>query len=117
MRGGSAAARAPRFARRRGRRLRCLGSANGEQEAAHRNILVELRPVDANAAADEAPVGELRGGGVSQLREPLQRNVNAAPVLELDDEITIDDVDADRAGLLRCRNAHAISPEIRAGAE
>jgi hypothetical protein len=68
--------------------------------------------VNADAAADEAPLGEIFGGGVAQSREPLQRNVDAPSVLDLDDELAVDDVDADRAGLLRCRNAHATSPEF-----
>ena len=78
---------------------------------------VQLRPVDTDTAADEPPVAKSIGAGVAQLGEPLERHVDGSAVLEMDDEIAFEDLDAEGSGTLRCRNTHAISPGNRCDAE
>ena len=82
----------------------------GDQQATHRKIFVQPRPVDPNAAPNKAPVAQGFGAGIAQLREPLERHADGTTVFEIDDEITFDYLYAKSSGLLRCRNTHAISP-------
>ena len=86
------------------------------EEAAHRKILVEPRPVNADALTDEAPVAQVLAVGGSEAREPRERNVDVAPVGQTDHEVVVDEPDADGSWYIRCRSTHAISPEKGADA-
>jgi hypothetical protein len=59
----------PRFAR----------PAPGDK-AGDTDVLIEVRPVNALAATDEAPIGTLGGGPVGQTREPTEWHRNRAAV-------------------------------------
>lgn len=52
------------------------------QQAANGQILIELRPVNADALTDEPPVCELQAGRVAQARKPLERHPDGAPIFK-----------------------------------
>ena len=54
---------------------------------------VERFPVDTNAVADQAMISPLLGRGIAQSREPIERNRERAPILEVDDERVIGEGD------------------------
>ena len=52
------------------------------QQALHREIFVQVGPVDAQARANQAPVLSLRFGGALQSREPSQWDQQRAAVIQ-----------------------------------
>src|SRR4051794_38412609 len=49
-----------------------------------RDILVEIRPMHALAAPDQAPIAALRGGRLGQTRIPAQRDRDRSPIRKND---------------------------------
>lgn len=61
------------------------GSANrdfGEEQTTYRQILVEFRPMDADALTDQSVGRELGFRGVAELGEPFEGHDNRATILE-----------------------------------
>ena len=46
------------------------------QQTPHEKIFVQRRPVDPDAAANQPPIAESLGAGITQLRETLERHAN-----------------------------------------
>ena len=58
------------------------------QQALHREIFVQVGPVDAQARANQAPVLSLRFGGALQSREPSQWDQQRAAVIQFHGQVS-----------------------------
>lgn len=57
------------------------------------DILIEIRPVDAFAFADETPVFSFLGGRVTESRIPRDRDRDHAAIAQLNDQFSIRESD------------------------
>lgn len=64
----------------------CLGGRAAGKKASHANVFVEIGPVDAFAAPDQAPVHTLRGRAMGKTRVPGQGHADGSAVDEIDDQ-------------------------------
>ncbi len=71
----------------------------GSKKALDGNIFVHIRPVDAQAAADEFPLVAGAGGCFLQTREEVERNRKLAPIGKRDAEASRREAHTDRNGL------------------
>src|ERR1019366_3387024 len=87
--------------------------------AFHADILVQVRPVDSRAAANETPIASLRRCPVRQTREPGQRHGNRPTIVKVDDQRLVARTHAlsERFPDLSSRSTHAtpspITPRCR----
>src|SRR5580658_6028965 len=63
--------------------LLSLARPTARQKAVRADILIQIRPVDSRASANEAPVGSLRRCPVQEAREPDQWHNNGPAVGEI----------------------------------
>jgi hypothetical protein len=70
--------------------LRFTGATSGE-EILHRDILIELGPVNAVTAPDELPLGLLGWRAMGETRVPLDRNRHRPAVDKIHDQSVIGD--------------------------
>jgi hypothetical protein len=76
-----------------------LGRASrSRQKAADGNILVDLLPMNANATADQTPVGPLGRRSCQQTWIPLQRSGDTPAIRESNDDFIVRDFDIHRVG-------------------
>jgi len=93
------------------------GNAPWKQKPADGDVLVELWPMDPDAAANEPPVGKVPRCRIAKPGKPFEWYVNAPSVLEVHDQLALDEADAQGSRVLRGRNAHATSQGTPVGAE
>ena len=94
-------------------RLLGLARPTARRKAVRADILIQIRPVDSRAPADEAPVGSLRGCPVEEAREPGQWHNNGPAVGEIGGQRLVANSDApgERLSDFNSRNTHALRPE------
>lgn len=66
-----------------------LAGSEAGGEAGDAEVVVQLGPVNALAAADETPIGALLGSGVRERRGPGERHGNGAAIGEIDDQSAV----------------------------
>ena len=91
-------------------------STGQAEEPGHGQILVEIRPVDGDAFADDLVVFELRHGGVSGRRVPPKRDDERATVPETDHKLVLLKLDSESSRPCRMtsdRNTHTRAPGKR----
>jgi hypothetical protein len=93
------------------RLLRFTGSSAG-QKTGDADVFIQVRPVDALAARNQAPVGALRRRPVSQTREPGQRRRNRPAIREVRHQRVVTNADApgQRFRYFIPRSTHAMTP-------
>lgn len=74
-------------------------SAGKPEEPRHRDVLVDLGPVDPDAGPDERPAAALLGRRIPQARKPLERNGQRPSILEVHDERVWDELHGPRSVL------------------
>ena len=84
--------------------------AGRHEESPHRQILVEIGPMDSDPAPDQSPVVSLLLCCVPQARKPLDGHMKKAPVFQMDDQLVVGSGNRRCSGLMRCRNTHANAP-------
>jgi len=85
---------APEAAPRRLHALSVQRRVLRNQECTHREIFVELWPVDPDTTTDETPVAKGIRTGIAQLREPFERHGDGTAVFKVDHQLAGDDVAA-----------------------
>lgn len=92
---------------------RSLGSVWSAKEAADAEVLVDIRPVDSLAIADESPVLSLSRISVKEAREPRQRHGHATAIGQFDRQLIVIDRDADRSWIhVRAGSSQFMPPGI-----
>jgi hypothetical protein len=90
--------------------LRALSRAPGVarcEQTANRDVLVDAREVDADAAPDEPPLRPVLDRRITQPWKPLERHPQLTSVLECNEQGVLDERDATSTRLIRRRSALA----------
>lgn len=93
-------------------RFRTLARTLAEQQRLDGDVLVELRPVNADSRSDELPPSTLRWPPLRETWVPRQRHGYAAPVGKSDDERCLRDADAASRCCRQTQRTHATPSAI-----
>lgn len=80
------------------------------KQTLYTDVLVDCRPVDSLASADETKVCSLGGRGFGQPPRPRQWDAHHPPVHEIDDNLVFGDADLLNTGIAASRSVHTTLP-------